>query len=266
MPWLLALLAVAVGLPFFAVSATSPLLQAWFARTGHPAARDPYVLYAMSNLGSMLALLAYPAVVERVLRLEATSIRDAADRLDEAFARAVELLAAARGRVIVSGVGKSGLIARKLAATFTSTGTAASYLHPIDSLHGRREDIGRSIRLRFTAVLDRTEMGEFSLAPAQGPVRAAFVPLDRLQRDLAIPDRANTVLLARDEAGSADAAAVTTALRSAASLADLGLDISAAPSAGVAWSSRNAFQSRSTSASRPKKCAASCLRNASRPR
>jgi hypothetical protein len=72
-PWLLALLAVAVGLPFFVVSATSPVLQAWFAATGHPAARDPYVLYAASNLGSMLALLAYPVVVERLLRLQAQS-------------------------------------------------------------------------------------------------------------------------------------------------------------------------------------------------
>ena len=79
----------------------------------------------------------------RVLRLEAASIRDAADRLDTPFARAVELLAGARGRVIVSGVGKSGLIARKLAATFTSTGTAASYLHPIDSLHGDLGIVGR---------------------------------------------------------------------------------------------------------------------------
>ena len=52
------------------------------------------------------------------------------------FARAVRLLAAAKGRVIVSGVGKSGLIARKIAATLTSTGTPASYLHPVDSLHG----------------------------------------------------------------------------------------------------------------------------------
>ena len=68
-PWLLALLAVAVGLPFFAVSATSPVLQAWFAATGHPAARDPYVLYAASNVGSMLALLAYPVIVERLLHL-----------------------------------------------------------------------------------------------------------------------------------------------------------------------------------------------------
>jgi arabinose-5-phosphate isomerase len=79
----------------------------------------------------------------RVLRLEASAVREVADRLDERFARAVELLASARGRVIVSGVGKSGLIARKLAATLTSTGTAASYLHPIDSLHGDLGIVGR---------------------------------------------------------------------------------------------------------------------------
>src|SRR5215213_6735414 len=72
----------------------------------------------------------------RVLRLEATSIDAVADRLNEDFARAVELLQGASGRVIVSGVGKSGLIARKIAATLTSTGTSASYLHPVDSLHG----------------------------------------------------------------------------------------------------------------------------------
>jgi hypothetical protein len=72
-PWLLGLLAVAVGFPFFAVSATSPILQAWFAATGHRTSQDPYVLYAASNLGSMLALLAYPAFVERFLRLDAQS-------------------------------------------------------------------------------------------------------------------------------------------------------------------------------------------------
>lgn len=72
----------------------------------------------------------------RVLRLEAEALLRAAKRLDDAFARAVGLLKEAKGRVIVSGVGKSGLIARKIAATFTSTGTPASFLHPIDSLHG----------------------------------------------------------------------------------------------------------------------------------
>jgi ABC-type antimicrobial peptide transport system permease subunit len=100
---------------------------------------------------------------------------------------------------------------------------------PIDSLHGRREDVGRSIRLRFTAVLDRERMGEFSLAPGQGPVRAAFVPLDRLQRDLAMPGRANTVLLAPGPDARIDRQTVTDALRSAATLDDLGLTFGAAP-------------------------------------
>jgi arabinose-5-phosphate isomerase len=80
----------------------------------------------------------------RVLRLEAAAVAAVADRLDQRFDRAVRLLAAASGRVIVSGVGKSGLVARKIAATLTSTGTPASYLHPIDSLHGDLGIVGRS--------------------------------------------------------------------------------------------------------------------------
>jgi len=79
----------------------------------------------------------------RVLELEAAAIREVAQRLGPSFAEAVRLLAAARGRVIVSGVGKSGLIARKIAATFTSTGTPASFLHPVDSLHGDLGIVGR---------------------------------------------------------------------------------------------------------------------------
>ncbi len=67
--WLLSLLAVGVGLPFFVVSSTGPLLQRWFAASRHAFARDPYFLYAASNLGSLLALLAYPLVVERWLRV-----------------------------------------------------------------------------------------------------------------------------------------------------------------------------------------------------
>ena len=67
--WLLALLAVAVGLPFFVVSTSSPLLQKWFTGTGHRAAADPYFLYAASNVGSMLALLSYPLLVEPSLGL-----------------------------------------------------------------------------------------------------------------------------------------------------------------------------------------------------
>jgi arabinose-5-phosphate isomerase len=72
----------------------------------------------------------------RVLLLESAAVAAAAERLDGRFDRAVEVLQKVSGRVIVSGVGKSGLIARKIAATLTSTGTAATYLHPVDSLHG----------------------------------------------------------------------------------------------------------------------------------
>jgi arabinose-5-phosphate isomerase len=82
-------------------------------------------------------------VARRVLQLEASEVSAAARRLNGAFPRAVRLLASAKGRVIVSGVGKSGLIARKLAATLTSTGTAASYLHPVDSLHGDLGIVGK---------------------------------------------------------------------------------------------------------------------------
>src|SRR3954469_18115526 len=67
--WLLGLFAVSIGLPFFALAANSPLLQAWFARTDHPAAKDPYFLYAASNVGSFLALLSYPLIIEPLIRL-----------------------------------------------------------------------------------------------------------------------------------------------------------------------------------------------------
>lgn len=63
-PWLLGVMAVHVGLPFFVVSATSPLLQRWFSFSGHRASADPYFLYAASNLGSVVGLLSYPLLIE----------------------------------------------------------------------------------------------------------------------------------------------------------------------------------------------------------
>lgn len=64
LPWLLSVLVITVGGPFFLTSATAPLLQKWFSRTDHPSAGDPYFLYAASNIGSVLALVAYPFLVE----------------------------------------------------------------------------------------------------------------------------------------------------------------------------------------------------------
>src|SRR3989442_1651586 len=85
-------------------------------------------------------------LVERgrqVLLLEAEAIARVARRLGPGFAAAVQLLARIKGRLIVSGIGKSGLIARKVASTFTSTGTPASFLHPADAVHGDLGLVGR---------------------------------------------------------------------------------------------------------------------------
>lgn len=71
--WLVGLLAVSIGLPFFAVSATAPLLQRWFSHSDHPQASDPYFLYVSSNIGGLLALLAYPVVIEPLFGLRLQS-------------------------------------------------------------------------------------------------------------------------------------------------------------------------------------------------
>ena len=68
--WLFGLFAVSIGLPFFTLSASAPLLQSWFAASGHRQAGNPYVLYAASNLGSFAALFAYPVIVEPFLTLK----------------------------------------------------------------------------------------------------------------------------------------------------------------------------------------------------
>src|SRR5712675_1689669 len=67
--WLVGLFVASIGLPFAALSASAPLLQSWFAGSGHPQARNPYVLYAASNLGSFAALLAYPLAIESLFTL-----------------------------------------------------------------------------------------------------------------------------------------------------------------------------------------------------
>ena len=79
----------------------------------------------------------------RVLRMERDALQEVETRLGDEFARAVELIARSHGRVIVAGVGKSGLIGRKIAATLTSTGTPATFLHPVESVHGDLGIVGQ---------------------------------------------------------------------------------------------------------------------------
>ncbi|MBA4335953.1 MAG: hypothetical protein C0420_14030, partial [Methylobacterium sp.] len=114
--WLIALFAASVGLPFFAVAANGPLLQAWFARSGHPRAADPYFLYAASNIGSFLALIAYPFLVEPVLTLSLQS-----HAWSWGFGLLLAAIAACAGLAI--GGGENGVAAtRELAAPAAVTG------------------------------------------------------------------------------------------------------------------------------------------------
>jgi arabinose-5-phosphate isomerase len=95
----------------------------------------PRIAFAMKNIG------------ENVVRIEAEALRALADRIGgpmaHSFQQAVDLMFSCAGRVVVTGMGKSGLIARKIAATLSSTGTPALYLHPVDALHG---DLGMVVR------------------------------------------------------------------------------------------------------------------------
>jgi len=91
----------------------------------------------------------------RVLRIEARAIEEVLARLDGAFERAVDLLLACKGRVVVTGMGKSGLVARKISATLSSTGTPSFFLHPADAVHG---DLG--MLARTDAVLGVSYGGE----------------------------------------------------------------------------------------------------------
>jgi len=79
----------------------------------------------------------------RVLEIEAKTLSELVERLDENFVRAVEILYVCRGRVVVAGLGKSGLIGQKISATLSSTGTPSFFLHPSEALHG---DLGRLVR------------------------------------------------------------------------------------------------------------------------
>jgi arabinose-5-phosphate isomerase len=76
------------------------------------------------------------ALARRVLQTEAAAVLAMADRVDERFVRAVELLRDCRGRVILTGMGKSGIVCRKIAATLSSTGTPAYFVHPAEAVHG----------------------------------------------------------------------------------------------------------------------------------
>ena len=151
---------------------------------------------------------------ENVVRIEAEALRALADRIGGpmagAFKRAVELMFSCAGRVVVTGMGKSGLIARKIAATLSSTGTPALYLHPVEALHG---DLGMVVRGDVVLALSTSGETEEILA-LLATIKRLQVPLiamtgDEICKKEAGESPASTRALSKPEstlAGAADVA------------------------------------------------------------
>src|SRR5271165_934789 len=153
---------------------------------------------------------------ENVVRIEAEALRALADRIGgpmaAAFQRAVELMFGCTGRVVVTGMGKSGLIARKIAATLSSTGTPALYLHPVEALHG---DLGMVVR--GDVVLALSASGETE------EILALLATIKRLQVPL--------ISMTGDEICGARVERARSTLSTLAAAADVALDCSVAQEA-----------------------------------
>jgi arabinose-5-phosphate isomerase len=123
------------------------------------------------------------SIGENVVRIEAEALRALADRIAgpmaPAFQRAVDLMFCCAGRVVVTGMGKSGLIARKIAATLSSTGTPALYLHPVEALHG---DLGMVVRGDVVLALSASGETEEILA-LLATIKRLSVPLIAMTGD-----------------------------------------------------------------------------------
>jgi len=103
----------------------------------------------------------YLKLAKEVIAIEAEAIAALADRLDQNFNRAVEAILNCQGRVVVAGMGKSGLIGKKISATFNSTGIPSSFLHPADAMHG---DLGLITANDVMLLISKSgQMGEIEL-------------------------------------------------------------------------------------------------------
>jgi len=167
---------------------------------------------------------------ENVVRIEAEALRALADRIAgpmaAAFQRAVDLMFCCAGRVVVTGMGKSGLIARKIAATLSSTGTPALYLHPVEALHG---DLGMVVRGDVVLALSASGETEEILA-LLATIKRLQVPLITMTGD-EICGAVPVVMDLREKSKSKSKAAGVGARSTLAAAADVALDCSIAQEA-----------------------------------
>jgi arabinose-5-phosphate isomerase len=169
---------------------------------------------------------------ENVVRIEAEALRALADRIGgpmaDSFQRAVDLLFGCAGRVVVTGMGKSGLIARKIAATLSSTGTPALYLHPVEALHG---DLGMVVRGDVVLALSASGETEEILA-LLATIKRLRVPLIAMTGDEICGNcpKSKSKSKSKSKAKAADKS-VRSTFSTLASAADVALDCSIAKEA-----------------------------------
>ena len=142
----------------------------------------------------------------RVLRIEAQAITDLLGRLDSSFDRAVELLLACTGRVVVTGMGKSGLIGRKISATLSSTGTPSFFLHPAEALHGDLGMLARGDSLlaisyggetpEILNLLEALKRLEIPIVTLTGNMKSTLAGASEVALDVSVKEEACTLNLA----------------------------------------------------------------------
>jgi arabinose-5-phosphate isomerase len=142
----------------------------------------------------------------RVLRIEAQAIQDVLARLDGSFERAVDVLFACKGRVVVSGMGKSGLIGRKISATLSSTGTPSFFLHPAEALHGDLGMLARGDALlavsyggeteEIVRLLEALKRLEMSLVTLTGKTDSTLAQASDVVLDVSVKEEACSLNLA----------------------------------------------------------------------
>lgn len=146
------------------------------------------------------------AAAQRVLRIEAEAIAGLIERLDERFERAVEIIFECRGRVIVTGMGKSGLIGRKISATLASTGTPSVFLHSAEALHGdlgmlMRDDVVLAVSTsgeteELLALLETIKRLGIRLVTLTGNLRSTMASASDVTLDIAVKEEACSLNLA----------------------------------------------------------------------
>ena len=142
----------------------------------------------------------------RVLRIESQAIQDVMARLDGTFERAVELLFACKGRVAVTGMGKSGIVGRKISATLSSTGTPSFFLHPAEALHGDLGMLARGDTLlavsyggetrEIVALLDALKRMEIRLVALTGNAKSTIAQASDVVLDVSVNEEACSLNLA----------------------------------------------------------------------